>query len=236
MWPWPEPHLPEDMQQPYGALRNRWRSPRRLCLVLHGIFIPGINPYLVDSCPIIKQSSYLPFWSTHPRCHHQSEVRHPAWSTSVRQACRNCRVSLVTPLLASAASCNRAFSEHIKKAAFSLGRSLCRTWGPNRIMIEFGWCSTYSSTWAQMIKWYKNSLLKGKKLKPYDSKPLSMNSGIWIVASGGLRDSKNTLKKTQGITEPTSRSTNSDLNRKNNHYDGRTNQNTHACRLTIMRT
>ena len=35
-----------------------------LRLVLHGIFIPGINPYLVDSCPIIKQSSYLPFWST----------------------------------------------------------------------------------------------------------------------------------------------------------------------------
>lgn len=79
--PWPEPHRPEDKKQPCGALRNRWRWPRRRGRALHGEFTAGINPYLVDSYPIIKESSYLPFWSDVAiynenlmEINHQSEV------------------------------------------------------------------------------------------------------------------------------------------------------------------
>lgn len=145
----------------------------------------------------------------------------PAWSTSVRQACRNCRVSLVIPLLASAASCNKNAMWTNISSCQGLSRFAVHFvvhWGPNRIMIEFGWCSTYSSTWAVRQSEKPSNLTTPRPL-------LSMNSGIWIAASGGLGESQKRVR--QNLTN---RSMNSNLN------DGLARIKTRmhaACRLTI---
>ena len=86
--------------------------------------------------------------------------------------------------------------------------------GPNRIMIEFGWCSTYSSTWAVRQS--------EKVIKPDDSKAIALDELRYLNCS---------FWRPWGVSKTRATKSDKQVHEFKSKWWFSTNQNTHARRL-----